>query len=77
MLDMKSKLLTVEETLKIAGISRYTLYRDSKNGKIEAINFGVNVRFREDDVMRYAEEKKNSVFVNYYKNKKERDKTNE
>lgn len=48
------KLLTVKEALEIAKVSRYTLYKDIKSGKIKSINFGRNVRFREEDVLAYA-----------------------
>ena len=70
---LKGNLLTVNEVLEIAGISRYTLYRDSRSGKIKPIKFGKSVRYREEDVERYAEEKKQSYLVNYYKQKKEKE----
>ena len=63
------KLMTIKEVLEQAGVSRYTLYRDSKNGKIKAIYFGKNVRYRESDVKDYVAEKRNSKSVNYYKRK--------
>lgn len=66
---LKGNLLTVNEVLEIAGISRYTLYRDSKNGHIQPIYFGKNVRYREEDVKEYAEKKKQSARVNFYKQK--------
>lgn len=64
------KLLTVNEVLKIAGISRHTLHRDTKSGKIKVIRFGKALRYREEDVNKYAEKKKHSKSVNYYKQKK-------
>jgi predicted site-specific integrase-resolvase len=68
---LKGKLLTVNEVLKITGISRYTLYRDSRNGKIKPIYLSSRiVRYREEDVKKYADEKKQSYLVNYYKQKK-------
>lgn len=67
---LSGNLLTVNEVLKITGVSRYTLYRDSRSGKIQPIYFGKNVRYREEDVKRYAEEKKQSVRVIYYQNQK-------
>jgi len=70
---LKGNLLTVNEVLEIAGISRYTLYRDSRSGLIQPLYFGKNVRYREEDVMRYAEEKKKSYRVIYYKQKKEKE----
>lgn len=70
---LKGKLLTIKEVLEIASVSRYTLYRDSQNGKIEPIYFGKNVRYREADVIKYAESKKQSVHVNYYKQMKEKE----
>ena len=68
---LKGNLLTVNEVLEIAGVSRYTLYRDTRSGKIKSLKFGKNVRYREEDVERYAEEKKQSYLVNYYKQKKD------
>lgn len=68
---LKGNLLTVNEVLEMAGVSRYTLYRDSRSGKIQPIYFGKSVRYQEEDVKRYAEEKKQSIRVNYYKQKKE------
>ena len=70
---LKGNLLTVNEVLEITGVSRYTLYRDSRSGKIQPIYFGKNVRYQEEDVLRYAEEKKKSYLVNYYKQKKEKE----
>lgn len=67
---LKGNLLTVNEVLKIAGISRYTLYRDSKSGLIKPIKFGKNIRYKEEDAKRYAEEKKQSAKVIVYQQKK-------
>ena len=68
---LKGNLLTVNEVLKITGISRHTLYRDSRNGKIKPIYLSSRiVRYREEDVKKYADEKKQSYLVNYYKQKK-------
>lgn len=69
MMDMSDKLLTIKEVLQISGISRYTLYRDIKSGKIPAIKFGMNVRIKESDAIAYAKAKGNSKSVAYYKQK--------
>lgn len=63
------KLLTVKEVLKMSGVSRNTLSRDIKSGKIKAIHFGRNVRFKEDDAHAYTEEKKNSHWAHLHKEK--------
>ena len=55
MLGLDEKLLTVKEVLEIAKVSRYTLHRSVKSGKIPAIYIGSNVRFKESDAMAYAE----------------------
>lgn len=55
MLGMDEKLLTIKEVLEIAKVSRYTLYRSIKAGKIPAIYIGTNVRFKESDALEYAE----------------------
>lgn len=67
---LKGNLLTINEVLKMAGISRYTLYRDSRNGLIKPIYFGKNVRYKEEDAKQYAEEKKQSIRVIQYQQKK-------
>lgn len=69
MINLDDRLLTIKEVLEIAGISRYTLYRDIKSGKIPAVYFGVNVRIKESDAFAYAESKRNSSRVAYYKDK--------
>lgn len=69
MLDVESKLLTIKETLEIAKVSRYTLYRDIRSGKIPAIYVGRNVRLKESDALAYAQEKNESKHVAYYNNK--------
>ena len=73
-MNLKEKLLTINEVLEIAKISRHTLYRDTRDGIIPSIKFGKNVRYRESDVMRYAEEKSQSNKVKYYINKKQEEK---
>lgn len=70
---LNGKLLTVKEVLEITGVSRYTLYRDSRSGKIQPLYFGKNVRYQEEDVERYAEEKKQSVRVLYYQQNKDKE----
>ena len=67
---VNGKLWSVNEVLKVTGVSRYTLHRDTKNGKINVIRFGKALRYREEDVIKYAEDKKNSKLVNLYKQKK-------
>lgn len=72
-MDLGKRLLTINEVLDLAQVSRFTLYRDSRNGKIEPIYFGKNVRYREQDAVKYAEEKNSSKLVNYYRNKENQD----
>lgn len=67
MLD--SELLTIKDVLDLSGVSRYTLHRDIKSKKIPAIYFGRNVRFKREDAEAYAEKKKNSKWVNTWKQK--------
>lgn len=67
---MKETLLTINEVLKIAGISRNTLYRDIASGKIKVIKFGKNTRFKKSDVDAYAKNKKDSKRVQVWKEKK-------
>ena len=69
MLDKDEKLLTIKETIEMAQISRFSLYRDIKSGKLPALYFGKNVRIKESDAIAYAEEKSKSKRVAYYKNK--------
>ena len=57
--DSMKKLITQEELLEMAGISRALLYRDIQNGKIRCIKLSRNInRFYEEDAKKYAEEKK-------------------
>lgn len=69
MLDIEAKLLTINEVLELSKVSRYTLYRDIKSGKIPAIYIGRNVRIKESDAIKYAEAKGNSKSVLNYRNK--------
>ena len=69
MIGINDKLLTIKEVLEISGVSRYTLYRDLKSGKVQGIYIGRNVRIKEADAHAYAAEKANSERVAHYKNK--------
>ena len=69
MMDSKEKLLTIKEVLELASVSRHTLYRDIKSGKIPAIYLGKNVRIKEKDAVEYAKKKANSKSVQFYKKK--------
>jgi excisionase family DNA binding protein len=69
MIDTGDRLLTINEVLALAGISRYTLYRDIKAGKLPALYVGRNVRIWERDAKTYAAEKGNSKSVSHYKEK--------
>lgn len=69
MMDSDKKLLTIKEVLEMASVSRHTLYRDIKSGKIPAIYLGKNVRIKEDDAVEYAKKKSNSKSVQFYKKK--------
>lgn len=70
MIDLETKMLSIKEVMEIAGVSRYTIYRDIKSGKIPAVHFGVNVRIKESDALNYAKEKSKSSWVAYYKKKR-------
>ena len=65
----EGKLLTVKEVLELSGVSRNTLSRDIKSGKIATVHFGRNVRFKEDEAQAYAEEKKKSNWAHLHKEK--------
>lgn len=54
------KLITQEELLEMANVSRNTLYRDIKSGKIKCVKLSRKAnRFYESDAIEYAKEKKN------------------
>lgn len=61
------KYVTIKELMEMSGVSRRTIWRDIKNNKLNATYFGRNVRIKEGDATAYAEEKKDSAWVNYYK----------
>lgn len=63
--------LTVKEVMEMAEISRHQLYRDTKSGKIQSVNFGKNVRYKRADAEEYAEMKKQSKKVQLWKEKKD------
>ncbi len=63
------KLLTIKEVMELAGVSRYTLYRGIRSGKVPSIQFGRNVRIRESDALAYAEAMGASKKVAYYRSK--------
>lgn len=68
---LDDKMLTIKEVLEISKVSRYTLYRDIKSGKIPAVYLGRNARIKESDAIKYAESKGRSKHVAYYKDKDE------
>lgn len=67
MLEANDKFMTIKEVTELAQISRYTLYRDIRSGKLPAVYLGRNVRIRESDAFEYAKEKGHSKRVAYYK----------
>lgn len=69
MIAKNDNFITIKEVLEMAKVSRYTLYRDIKSGKIPSVNFGRNVRIKESDAVKYAGLKEQSKNVSYYKNK--------
>lgn len=68
-MPLDSKYLSINEVLKLSGISRATLNRDIKNGKLKTVNFLRSVRILESDALKYAAEKKGSPRVIESKNK--------
>lgn len=70
-IDIGGKLLTIKEVLEISKVSRFTLHRDIKSGKLDAIYIGRNVRIKESDAIAYAKEKANSKSVAYYRSEDE------
>lgn len=53
------KLLTYVEVLKILRISRPTLYKLVKSGKIKRIDFGIKMyRYDEDDIQKFLSDNK-------------------
>lgn len=69
MIPTGEKLLTIKEVLEVSGVSRYTLYRSIKSGKIPAIYIGRTVRIKESDALAYAEAMGSNKRVAHYKNK--------
>lgn len=69
MIDTTDKLLTIKEVLEISGVSRYTLYRAIKAGRVPTIQFGRNVRIKESDALAFAEAMGNNKRVAFYKQK--------
>lgn len=69
MLGSEDKLLTIKEVLELSKVSRYTLYRAIKAGRIPAIQFGRNVRIKESDAIAFAEAMGSNKRVAHYKNK--------
>lgn len=69
MIPTDEKLLTIKEVLDLSGVSRYTLYRSIRSGKIPAIYIGRNVRIKESDAVAYAEDMGNNKRVANYKSK--------
>lgn len=69
MIESGAKLLTIKEVLSISKVSRFTLYRDIKSGKLPAVHFGRNVRIKESDANEYAKEKGSSKRVAYYRDR--------
>ena len=69
MIDSTDKLLTIKEVLEISKVSRYTLYRAIRSGKVPTIQFGRNVRIKESDALAFAEDMGNNKRVAYYKQK--------
>lgn len=63
------KLLTIKEVLDIAKVSRHTLYRSIKAGKIPAIYIGRNVRFKESDALTYASAMSGNKRVLHYRDR--------
>lgn len=65
--EKRDKLLTIKEVLEMSKISRYTLYKDIKSGKIKTVCLGKNIRIKESDAVEYAKAKEKSVFVASYR----------
>ncbi len=50
------KLLSVNETMSILNISRQTIYRLIKQGKLLPIKIGRKTLFKEEDLKKFIEE---------------------
>ena len=69
MLDTGDKLLTINEVIELAGVSRFTVHKALKSGRLPCVRFGRNVRIRASDAGKYAEAMGQSKKVAYYRNK--------
>lgn len=49
--EPKATLLTREQTAKMLGVSKVTLYHWTKQGKIKAYKIGSQVRFKESEII--------------------------
>lgn len=54
-MDTAKLLLTVNETVRVTGIGRSTLYTLISSGKLPAVKVGKRTFFRPDDLKAFAE----------------------
>lgn len=69
MIDMNTKLLTIKEVMEMSKVSRQTICRDIKIGKLNTVCLGKNIRIKESDAVEYSEAKEQSKMVAYYREK--------
>ncbi|SMO61070.1 transcriptional regulator, AlpA family [Balnearium lithotrophicum] len=61
---MEKKLLTVKEACEYLSISKATLYKLIKEGKIKPVKIGKSTRFDRQDLDRLVEELKRNSWLN-------------
>ena len=59
-LEMKEKLLTIDELAKYLQLSRRTIFRMLKRGELPAFKVGKHVRFRWDEVDKWLHQNRMS-----------------
>lgn len=58
---MKEKLLTINEIIAILKVSKLTIYRYIKAGKLPAYKVGRDYRIKQDDFNKLLEKNKRSI----------------
>jgi len=60
---MTDSLMTVEEVAKYLKVEQSTIYTWAKEGKIPGIKIGRFWRFKEEDIDKWLEQRKNEISV--------------